>query len=68
MNNLEEYRNVFDGIKPWSGEVPKRFIVDFLGMLIDIDFHPMLFTDPNFDPEPVGGGWDEPAISHSEKW
>jgi hypothetical protein len=62
MNNLEDYRNVFDGIKPWSGEVPKRFIADFLGMLIDIDFHPMLFTDPNFDPEPVGGGWDETTI------
>jgi hypothetical protein len=62
MNNLEQYQNVFDGIVPWSGFVPHKFIVDFLGMLIDIDFHPLLFTDPNFNADAVGGGRDETKI------
>jgi hypothetical protein len=62
MNDLERYRDVFHGIEPWRGHVPKRFIVDFLGMLIDIDFHPFLFTNPAFDPEKVGGGYDETTI------
>jgi len=62
MNDLEAYSNVFDGITPWSGDVPHKFIADFLGQLIDIEFHPMLFTDPNFDAEAVGGGHDETVI------
>jgi hypothetical protein len=61
-NNLEDLRNVFDGITPWSGHVPHRFIVDFLGQLIDIDFHPMLFTDPNFDGDVVGNAFDQTVI------
>ena len=62
MNDLQRYATVFDGIEPWAGYVPKRFIADFLGQLIDIEFHPMLFTDPAFDGEAVGGGWDETAL------
>lgn len=62
MNDLEAFRDVFEGIKPWSGPVPHKFIVDFLGMLIDIDFHPMLFTDPGFDADVVGGGHDQTVI------
>jgi hypothetical protein len=62
MNDLESFRNVFEGIEPWCGQVPHKFIVDFLGMLIDIEFHPMLFTDPNFDADAVGGGLDETVI------
>ena len=59
---LEAFADVFKDIQPWSGNVPPQFIVDFLGMLIDIEFHPMLFTDPNFDPDPVGGGFEQTAI------
>lgn len=61
-NNLEAFRGVFDGIKPFAGHVPHYFIADFLGQLIDIEFHPMLFTDPNFDPEPVGNGYEQTSI------
>jgi hypothetical protein len=61
-NDLEAFRNVFDGITPWSGVVPHKFIVDFLGMLIDIEFHPMLFTDPHFDADAVGGDYDATGI------
>jgi FkbM family methyltransferase len=62
MNDLDRYATIFDGIKPWAGYVPKRFIADFLGQLIDIDFHPMLFTDPAFDGDTVGGGWHETLL------
>ena len=62
MNSLDRYADVFDGIKPWAGYVPKRFIADFLGQLIDIEFHPMLFTDPSFDGDTVGGGWQETVL------
>lgn len=77
MNDLERYAAVFDGIKPWAGYVPKRFIADFLGQLIDTEFHPLLFTDPNFDADAVGGGWDQtmlpdlcrsPAPANAEAW
>ena len=60
--DLEAYRDVFKGIQPWKGYVPPQYIVDFLGMLIDIQFHPMLFADPNFNPAVVGGGYEETAI------
>jgi hypothetical protein len=62
VNDLEAFADVFTGIEPWSGYVPPQFIVDFLGMLIDIEFHPMLFTDPNFKPEVVGGGFEQTAL------
>jgi len=62
VNGLEAFADVFKGIEPWSGYVPPQFIVDFLGMQIDIEFHPMLFTDPNFKPEVVGGSFERTAI------
>jgi hypothetical protein len=64
VTDLEAYRDVFKGIQPWKGYVPPQFIVDFLGMLIDIEFHPMLFTDPGFNPGAVGGGYEETVIPH----
>jgi hypothetical protein len=63
-NDLESFRNIFEGVKPWSGYVPKGFIVDFLGALIDIEFNSMWFTvpglnpavfNPDFNPENFGG-------------
>ena len=56
------YQKVFKGIKPWSGHVPPKFIVDFLGTLIDIEFHPMLFTDPHFNADSVGGDYKKTII------
>ena len=60
--DLEGFRDVFQGVRPWSGHVPPQFIVDFLGMQIDIEFHPMLFTDPSFNADVVGGGYEETVI------
>src|SRR6185437_2472566 len=62
VNGLEEFADVFKGIEPWRGHVPPQFIVDFLGMLIDIEFHPMLFTDPSFKPEVIGGCLEQTVI------
>ncbi len=61
-NDLEAFRDVFKGIEPWRGYVPPRCIVDFLGMVTDIQFYPMLFTDPSFNADAVGGGYEETAI------
>ena len=70
-NDLEAFRNVFEEIKPWSGLVPNRFIVDFLGQLIDIEFNSIWFTepqlnreayDPNFNPASFGGSYQETLI------
>ncbi len=38
MNDLSRYREVFAGLKPFSGEVPEGFLVDFLGVLTDGEF------------------------------
>src|SRR5690348_16214199 len=38
MNQLKQYRSVFDEIAPWEGRIPKGFIVDFLGTLTSKDF------------------------------
>jgi hypothetical protein len=62
MNDLEEHRNVFDGIKPWSGHVPKRFIVDFLGMVVDLEFQPLAMFRPGFNPDDYGGKHEEPRV------
>jgi len=73
INDLEHFRNVFEGVKPWSGYVPPRFIVDFLGSLIDIEFNSMWFTEPglnpaaynpDFSPEKFGGEHQETALPH----
>jgi hypothetical protein len=67
MNNLLDYANVFDGIVPWSGEVPRGYLVDFLGTLTDATFRTMFGIDPNT----VGGGHQQtrvPTIEDGEGW
>jgi hypothetical protein len=77
MNNLEQYRNFFENFQPWSGHVPHRFIANFVGMLTNIDFHPSLFDDPNFNGDAVGNSFDQPrlpgisedgAAANAEEW
>src|SRR5262249_480734 len=51
MNDLAQYVNVFDGIKPWAGELPAGFTVDFVGTLIDLKFR----TIYPVRPELTGG-------------
>jgi predicted O-methyltransferase YrrM len=62
MNDLERYRDIFDGIQPWSGHVPHRFIVDFVGSLTDINFHPFLFDDLHFDGDAVGNSFEQTRL------
>ena len=51
MNDIKDYANIFDGIKPFSGQAPKGYLVDFLGTLTDARFRTMF----GVDPEKVGG-------------
>lgn len=46
MNDLKDYANVFDGIKPFAGHVPRGFLVDFFGTLVDANFREMWGIDP----------------------
>jgi hypothetical protein len=46
MNDLNDYANVFDEIRPFSGMVPQGFAVDFLGTLTDANFRTMFGVDP----------------------
>ena len=55
MNDLEEFRNVFEGIVPWTGFVPRRCIADFVGMIVDLEFQPLTSLIPDFDPNTHGG-------------
>lgn len=44
MNNLEQYATIFEGIRPFSGDVAKGYSVDCFGTLTSADF--MLGVDP----------------------
>jgi hypothetical protein len=67
MSDLKEYANIFDGIRPFSGEVPAGFMVDFLGTLTDANFRTMW----GIDPKMTGGTVVEttvPTITDGEGW
>jgi hypothetical protein len=67
MSDLKGYANVFDGIKPFAGQVPAGFAVDFLGTLTDANFRTMW----GIDPKAVGGSAVEtkvPTIADGEGW
>jgi hypothetical protein len=44
---MERYADLFAGIRPWAGEVPKGFLVDFTGALTDGRFGTMWGVDPD---------------------
>lgn len=67
MNKLQDYANVFDGLKPWAGQVPKGYLVDFLGTLTDAKFRVMF----GIDPGTTGGDYIQtrlPTIEDGEGW
>ncbi|HZL59463.1 MAG TPA: hypothetical protein VFC38_07160 [Stellaceae bacterium] len=67
MNRLEEFVDIFNGVKPWAGFVPKGHLVDFLGTLTDARFQPLSVRDPSS----LGGGQIEtrlPVIGDGEAW
>jgi hypothetical protein len=67
MSDLKDYANIFDGIKPFVGEVPHGYTVDFLGTLTDANFRTMW----GVDPKTSGGTVIEtqvPTIADGEGW
>jgi len=67
VNKLQDFANVFDGIKPWAGKVPKGYMVDFLGVLTDAKFREMF----GVNPATIGGTDVEtrlPTIKDGEGW
>ena len=67
MNRLEDFAEIFDGITPWTGFVPKGYLVDFLGTITDVRFQPL----SGLKPSAVGGGHIAtrlPVIGDGEPW
>jgi hypothetical protein len=68
MNELGTFREVFDGIEPFAGQVPAGYLADFLGTLTDARFK-ILF---GVDPATAGGTFvrtDLPTLSRDgEGW
>lgn len=67
MSDLKGYANIFDGIKPFAGDVPRGFNVDFIGTLIDANFRSMW----GVDPKSAGGHFVQtkvPTIADGEGW
>jgi hypothetical protein len=67
VNQLQDYTNIFDGIKPWAGQVPQGYLVDFLGILTDAKFRAMF----GVDPRKTGGDYAEtrlPKVEDGEGW
>ena len=66
-NRMELYADLFQGLSPWSGEVPKGYLVDFAGTLTDAEFRAMF----GIDPGTVGGGpvvTRLPVMEDGEGW
>jgi hypothetical protein len=67
MNDVTKFAGIFDGLAPFDGDVPKGFLVDFLGCLTDARFRQMW----GIDPETAGGGPVKtklPELSWGEGW
>src|SRR6266566_4477902 len=47
MNDIRSQLALFDDFEPFSGHVPKGFLVDFLGCLTDATFRTMWGVDPD---------------------
>jgi hypothetical protein len=67
MNELHKYANIFANIRPWTGLLPKGYLVDFLGTLTDANFRTMF----GVNPASVGGTQVQtrvPVIEDGEGW
>lgn len=58
MNRLEDVKDIFDGITPWAGFVPRGYAADFIGILTDFKFHVL----SGIDPTTVGGAHVQTAL------
>ncbi len=67
-NDLAAYGNALTDVMPWKGQVPKGFLVDFLGTLTDANFRSMWGADATT----AGGEYVETALptllSDGEGW
>ena len=64
---MELYAELFDGVVPWAGDVPKGYLVDFAGALTDAEFRTMF----GINPATAGGGPVRtrlPTIVDGEGW
>ncbi|MBO6863522.1 MAG: FkbM family methyltransferase [Alphaproteobacteria bacterium] len=57
-NDYARFVDAFDILEPFSGDVPKGFLVDFIGALTDGEFRTMW----GIDPETIGGGHMQTAL------
>jgi hypothetical protein len=67
FGDLREYAHIFTSITPWSGDVPKGYVVDFLGTLTPAEFRAMW----GVDAKSVGGNHQAtalPTIADGEGW
>lgn len=67
MNDLEKYANAFADVRPWAGQVPPGYLVDFIGTLTDAEFR----VSSGVEPATVGGRYVEtkaPTIADGEEW
>ncbi len=66
LNDLQAYADAFAGISPWAGEVPKGYMVDFLGTLTPGEFRVLFGVDPGT----LGGRVETrlPVINDGEGW
>ena len=46
VNSLRHYQPLLDALQPWQGVVPKGFLVDFFGTLIDARFRGISGVEP----------------------
>jgi len=66
-NDLGAYADVFADIKPWSGKVPRGFLVDFWGTQTRAEYQAMF----GVVPDRVGGAEEKtrvPSIADGEGW
>ena len=67
MNDLQAYANIFADIRPWSGQLPAGYTVDFIGALTNLRFRTVFSVDPVL----VGGKYVQtrlPTLSDGEGW
>jgi hypothetical protein len=67
MNELKDYANIFEGIRPFTGPVSGGYLIDFLGTRTDANFRTMF----GVEPASVGGGrvqTNVPTITDGEGW
>jgi hypothetical protein len=67
VNDMAPYADIFAGVTPWAGEVPRGYLIDFAGALTDGEFRTMFGVEPSG----LGGNHQQtqlPVIEDGEGW